>query len=109
MNNYYLWDRTGEPDAEIQNLIGASAGLNIALDYLPGSVTFDPLLFVPDAELASAIVGASRPEQVHANAAASGLKLTPDVLQAIDEALDDVPVKGQTLAVNAPEGVRHRA
>jgi hypothetical protein len=45
-----------EPDAEIQSLISASAGLNIALDYLPGSVTFDPLVFVPDAQLASAIV-----------------------------------------------------
>jgi len=45
-----------EPDAEIQSLIGASAGLNIALDYLPGSVTFDPLVFQPDARLASAIV-----------------------------------------------------
>ena len=45
-----------EPDDEIHSLIDASAGLNIALDYLPGSVTFDPLVFVPDAELASAIV-----------------------------------------------------
>jgi hypothetical protein len=45
-----------EPDAEIQSLIQASAGLNIALDYLPGSVTFDPLVCVPDAQLASAIV-----------------------------------------------------
>ncbi len=45
-----------EPDAEIQGLISASAGLNVALDYLPGSVTFDPLIFVPDAQLASAIV-----------------------------------------------------
>jgi len=45
-----------EPDAEIQSLIQASAGLNIALDYLPGSVTFDPLVYVPDAPLASAIV-----------------------------------------------------
>jgi hypothetical protein len=45
-----------EPDAEIQSLIQASAGLNIALDYLPGSVTFDPLVYVPDAALASAIV-----------------------------------------------------
>jgi hypothetical protein len=45
-----------EPDAEIQSLIQTSAGLNIALDYLPGSVTFDPLVFVPDAALASAIV-----------------------------------------------------
>jgi hypothetical protein len=45
-----------EPDAEIQSLIGASAGLNLALDYLPGSITFDPLVFQPDAKLASAIV-----------------------------------------------------
>lgn len=45
-----------EPDAEIQSLIGASAGLNIALDYLPGSVMFDPLVLVPDARLASGVV-----------------------------------------------------
>ena len=45
-----------EPDAEIQGLISASAGLNIGLDYLPGSVTFDPLVFTPDSQLASAIV-----------------------------------------------------
>ena len=45
-----------EPDAEIQGLISASAGLNIGLDYLPGSVSFDPLVFTPDSQLASAIV-----------------------------------------------------
>jgi len=45
-----------EPDAEIRSLIGASGGLNLALDYLPGSVTFDPLVLQPDARLASAIV-----------------------------------------------------
>jgi hypothetical protein len=45
-----------EPDAEIQSLIAASPGLNIGLDYLPGSVTFDPLVFVPDADLASGVV-----------------------------------------------------
>ncbi|MFL6665351.1 MAG: HipA family kinase, partial [Rhizobacter sp.] len=50
-----------EPDPEIQDLIRASAegpqgGLNLALDYLPGSVTFDPLVTRPDAELASRIV-----------------------------------------------------
>src|SRR5262245_42784569 len=32
-----------EPDPEIQDLIRASHGLNLALDYLPGAVTFDPL------------------------------------------------------------------
>src|SRR3712207_3259572 len=31
-----------EPDPEIQALIKASAGLNLALDYLPGSLAFDP-------------------------------------------------------------------
>src|SRR5579871_2058833 len=30
-----------EPDPEIQELIKASVGLNLALDYLPGSVTYD--------------------------------------------------------------------
>src|SRR6202163_3714622 len=45
-----------EPDAEIQSLIRASAGLNLALDYLPGSVTFAPLVYQPAPELASAIV-----------------------------------------------------
>ena len=45
-----------EPDPEIQELIKASAGLNLALDYLPGSVTFDPLAEKPDGELASSIV-----------------------------------------------------
>ena len=45
-----------EPDAEIQSLIAASGGLNLALDYLPGSVNYDPLVFEPDAKLASAIV-----------------------------------------------------
>jgi hypothetical protein len=45
-----------EPDPEIQSLIKASVGLNIASDYLPGSVTFDPLVNPPDTELASRIV-----------------------------------------------------
>ena len=60
-------------------------------------------------ELASAITGASRPEQVRANVAASGIELSPDLLEAIDEALGDTPVKGPTLAPLATEGVMHRA
>ena len=43
--------------------------------------------------VASAIVGASRPEQVHANASASGIELSPDTLAAIDAALGDVVVR----------------
>lgn len=45
-----------EPDPEIQDLIKASGGLNLALDYLPGSITFDALIEKPSAELASKIV-----------------------------------------------------
>jgi 1-deoxyxylulose-5-phosphate synthase len=43
--------------------------------------------------VASAIVGASRPEQVHANASASGVELSADTLAAIDTALGDVVVR----------------
>ncbi|HTR88549.1 MAG TPA: aldo/keto reductase family protein [Solirubrobacteraceae bacterium] len=43
--------------------------------------------------VASAIVGASRPEQVHANASASGVELGEDTLAAIDEALAGVFVR----------------
>lgn len=45
-----------EPDPEIQELIKASAGRNLALDYLPGSIMFDALIQQPDAALASKIV-----------------------------------------------------
>lgn len=45
-----------EPDPEIADLIRASGGLNLALDYLPGSVTFDPVVERPASALASRIV-----------------------------------------------------
>ena len=43
--------------------------------------------------VASAIVGASRPEQVHANASASGITLDAQTLAAVDEALGDIVVR----------------
>src|SRR6478672_4725433 len=45
-----------EPDPEIQELIKASPGTNLALDYLPGSIMFDALIAQPASELASKIV-----------------------------------------------------
>jgi hypothetical protein len=45
-----------EPDPEIQDLIRASAGLNLALDYLPGSLGFDLLVDPPGPDLASRIL-----------------------------------------------------
>jgi len=46
-----------EPDFEIQSLIKASAGLNLALDFLPGALAFDALdAHSLDPILASSIV-----------------------------------------------------
>lgn len=45
-----------EPDEEIQDLLKASTGLNIALHYLSGAITFDPVVSKPDATTASKIV-----------------------------------------------------
>jgi aryl-alcohol dehydrogenase-like predicted oxidoreductase len=106
----------------------ANSDMNVAMDRLMNDAVLeavDRLRPVADAaglsmaelalawvlrrdELASAIVGASRPEQVHANARASDMQLTPDTLAAVEEALGDMPVTEPTLAPNARPGVTHR-
>lgn len=46
-----------EPDPEIRDLLKGSGGLNVGLDYLPGSVTFDPLAKpAPEPGVASDVV-----------------------------------------------------
>ncbi|MVN21737.1 HipA family kinase [Mucilaginibacter arboris] len=45
-----------EPDEEIQDLLKFSVGLNLALHYLSGAITFDPLVTTVDPKLASQIV-----------------------------------------------------
>jgi hypothetical protein len=46
-----------EPDPEIQELIAASGGRNVGLDFLPGSLTYNPAAGPPpDPELAAEIV-----------------------------------------------------
>jgi hypothetical protein len=45
-----------EADEEIQDLLKASGGLNLAVHYLAGAITFDPLVTILDAQLASKIV-----------------------------------------------------
>jgi aryl-alcohol dehydrogenase-like predicted oxidoreductase len=59
-------------------------------------------------EVAAAIVGASRPEQVLDNVKASGMRLSPDALLAIDKALGDEVVRDFELAYGAQAGVTHR-
>lgn len=45
-----------EPDEEIQDLLKASVGLNLALHYLSGAITYDPTVSEIDSNLASRIV-----------------------------------------------------
>ena len=45
-----------EGDEEIQDLLQASQGLNLALHFLSGSITFDPVVTTVDDKLASQIV-----------------------------------------------------
>jgi hypothetical protein len=45
-----------EPDQEIQDLLRRSAGLNLAVDFLPGSAGFDPLGWTADEDFASELL-----------------------------------------------------
>lgn len=45
-----------EPDEEIQDLLQGSKGMNLALHFLSGAITFDPVVTVVTPELASQIV-----------------------------------------------------
>jgi HipA-like protein len=48
---------TAEPDPEIQDLITASAGRNLGVDFLPGALTYSPAgAWQPDPELAAEVV-----------------------------------------------------
>jgi hypothetical protein len=39
---------SGEPDEEVQDLLRASAGLNLGVDFLPGALDYDPVAFPVD-------------------------------------------------------------
>ncbi|GGT91930.1 HipA family kinase [Streptomyces violascens] len=45
-----------EPDQEVQELLKASGGLNLGMDYLPGSLGFDPLAYQVDPAEAGKVV-----------------------------------------------------
>ena len=45
-----------EPDEEIQDLLKFSVGLNLGLHFLSSAITYDPLLSVVDALMASKVV-----------------------------------------------------
>lgn len=45
-----------EPDEEVQELIKASAGANLGMDYLPGALGYDPVAHPVEADLASRLL-----------------------------------------------------
>jgi hypothetical protein len=45
-----------EPDEEVQDLLRASPGLNLGMDFLPGSLGYDPVAHVVEPDLASRIL-----------------------------------------------------
>lgn len=46
----------GEPDEEVQELLKGSGGTNLGMDYLPGSLGFDPLVCAADAGFAGRVL-----------------------------------------------------
>lgn len=45
-----------EPDEEVQDLLDASPGWNLGVDFLPGSLGYDPLAWTPEAGFASRVL-----------------------------------------------------
>ena len=71
----------------VQRLVPIAERLGITMGQLALAWVLD------NSNVASTIVGASRPEQVHENAAASGIELGDATLAEIDAALGDVVVR----------------
>ncbi|WP_432851418.1 aldo/keto reductase family protein [Amycolatopsis sp. CA-161197] len=84
----FLNDETLTAVAKLEPL-AAQAGLSMA-QLAVAWVLQNP-------NVASAIIGASRPEQVHENVKAAGVKLDADLLTAIDEALESVVERDASL------------
>ncbi|HEX2418614.1 MAG TPA: aldo/keto reductase family protein [Micromonosporaceae bacterium] len=82
---------TGDVLTRVQDLapIAEQAGLTMA-QLAVAWVLQNP-------NVASAIIGASRPEQVVENAKAAGIRLEPDVIKAIDNVLDPVVIRDAAL------------
>jgi aryl-alcohol dehydrogenase-like predicted oxidoreductase len=88
--------------AAVQELLPIAEGAGLS----PAQLALAWVLRRP--EVASAIVGASRAEQVHDNAKAADVDLSDDVIAAMDEALAGVALMDPQQAPGASAGVTHR-
>jgi aryl-alcohol dehydrogenase-like predicted oxidoreductase len=89
--------------AAVQELLPIAEGAGLT----PAQLALAWVLRRP--EVASAIVGASRPEQVFDNAKASDVDLSEDTIAAMDAVLQDVALHDTQLAPGAADGVTHRS
>jgi len=77
-----------------EEVLSAVEALHSVASYADLSMSQLALAWVLRQEnVSSAIIGASRPEQVEDNAGASGAKLSPDMISEIDRILDGVIVR----------------
>jgi aryl-alcohol dehydrogenase-like predicted oxidoreductase len=83
------------------DVLAAAQGLApIAADLGLTSAQLALAWVLANPNVSAAIIGASRPEQVDENVKASGVRLTPDVLAAIDAVLGDVVSRDPALTVS---------
>ena len=73
-----------EPDFEVQELVLGSAGINLAVDYLPGSIGYDASIRVPVEEAARIVWLDALVANVDRSARNTNLLLWHDGLWAID-------------------------
>jgi 1-deoxyxylulose-5-phosphate synthase len=86
--NYFMGD--GRYDDDLLERVQQLRPIADDLGVTPAQLALAWVLRKPN--VASAIIGASRPQQVEENAAASGLELDEETLRRIDEALGEVMV-----------------
>jgi aryl-alcohol dehydrogenase-like predicted oxidoreductase len=88
INESYLSDKTL---TAVQNLKPVADDLGVTL------ATLALAWVLHNDDVAAAIIGATKPEQVHENVHASGMKLDDDIMKRIDEILGDVVITDPTL------------
>ena len=87
--------------AAVQQLVPVADGLGLSMAQLAIAWV------LANDNVSTAIVGASRPEQITENAKASGVKLSAEVLSKIDEVLDGLVVTDASLtAPRSPKSLR---
>jgi aryl-alcohol dehydrogenase-like predicted oxidoreductase len=84
----------------VQNLVPIAAELGLSMAQLAVAWVLQ------NENVAAAIIGASRPDQVHENVKASGVSIPAEFLARIDDALGDVVVRDPALTADSSPKTR---